>query len=619
MVRVALLIGVSQYGMGLKPLSEAPKDAEAMARVLKDPDIGGFEQVITVPNPTAGEMQEAIETLFKDRKKDDLVLLFFSGHGIKDESGRFYFAAQSTRKDEQGALVRSSAVSANFVQEVMDDCRSKRQVVILDCCFSGAFGRDVRAKDDDSIEIKGQLGGEGRAILTSSTSTQYSFEQVGSDLSVYTRYLVEGIETGAADLDNDGNISVDELHDYARQRVLEAAPAMKPEIYPVKEGYKILLTKAPIDDPALRYRREVQRYASRGEISSVHRTMLDFQRQALGVAIEVATEIEEEVLQPYQAYKENLRRYQQVFLEALQKGSFDAETREDLQRFRRFLGLRQEDVQVIQDSLLQDCQTRTERAFREQDWEEAIASLQLLLAFQPDHREWQSRLETAQQQKQCAEWYNEARWLARSERWQEVIDRMEQIRAVTATYPDPDQLWETAQTHLLTNARPISQLRSSQPYASQPYAPRSHASQPHASQSQRSPQRQFPTSASPVMPIIVAIALLWLLSGVVGIALSTGLNRTDDPHLALGIVGGIAGAIDGVLTGLWINPRQRSPQLLIIAGVGGGMLGAIVWAIAYGVMTTDPMTWPGYGATVGAFLGFCIGAAVFWGFVQSKR
>ncbi|MBD2464607.1 caspase family protein [Oscillatoria sp. FACHB-1407] len=604
MVRAALLVGVSQYGTGLKPLSEAPKDAEAIARVLRDPDIGGFEQVSTLTNPTVGEMQEAIERFFKDRQRDDLVLFFFSGHGIKDDSNRFYFGTQSTRKDEQGKLVRSSAVSANFVQEIMDDCRSKRQVVILDCCFSGAFGHNVRAKDDDSVEIKGQLGGEGRAILTSSTSTQYSFEQSGAELSVYTRYVVEGIETGAADLDNDGNISVDELHDYARQRVREAAPAMKPEIYPVKEGYKIFLTKAPVDDPALRYRREVQRYASRGEISSVSRTMLEFQRQALGVLPETASLIEEEVLQPYQAYKENLRRYQQVLLEALQKGSLDADTREDLQRFRYFLGLRQEDAQVIQDSILNDCHIQVEQAFREQDWVEAIAPLQLLLALQPDNRECQVKLDHARRQKQLAEWYNEARWLSRSERWQEVIQKLERIRALAATYPDPEHLWETAQTQLSVRPRPTSQI---QPVPS------------HPSQS-RLVQKQSSSPGGSVIPIMITIALLWLLSGVVGIALSTGLSVTDEPQISLAVVGAITGAIDGVLTGLWLNATtRRSPKLLISGGIVGGVLGAIGWALAYGILNADPMTWSGSGATVGALLGFVTGAIVLWGLAQTKQ
>jgi uncharacterized caspase-like protein len=201
MVKVALLVGVSQYGPGFNQLPAAVNDVQAMQRVLLHPDMGDFDKVMPLIDPDPQEMGTAIENLFGDGRRDDLLLLFFSGHGVKDESGNLYLATRVTRKNERGGLIRSTAIAARFVQEIMSDSRAKRQVVILDCCFSGAFGEGLLAKDDSSVDVKRQLGGEGRVVLTSSTSTQYSFEQQGSDLSIYTRYLVEGIETGAADLD----------------------------------------------------------------------------------------------------------------------------------------------------------------------------------------------------------------------------------------------------------------------------------------------------------------------------------------------------------------------------------------------------------------------------------
>lgn len=78
----------------------------------------------------------------------------------------------------------------------------RRQVVILDCCFSGAFAKGWLAKDDGSVDIKNQLGGEGKVVLTSSTHVQSSLAPQGSDLSTYTRYLVEGLETAKDDNPN---------------------------------------------------------------------------------------------------------------------------------------------------------------------------------------------------------------------------------------------------------------------------------------------------------------------------------------------------------------------------------------------------------------------------------
>jgi Ca2+-binding EF-hand superfamily protein len=241
----------------------------------------------------------------------------------------------------------------------MSNCRSKRQVVILDCCFSGAFAEGLLAKDDAGVDVKNQLGGEGRAVLTSSTSTQYSFEQQGSDLSIYTHYLVEGISTGVADQDQDGMVSVDELHEYAKGKVQEAAPAMKPEIYAVKEGYKILLTKAPIGDPKLRYRQEVERFASRGDISLIGRIVLDEQRKQLEIPPEEANVIEEKVLKPYREYQRKLQLYEQAFVKAIGRESpLGDVTRNELKQLQQVFGLRNEDVAPIEKkSLVTSLQT----------------------------------------------------------------------------------------------------------------------------------------------------------------------------------------------------------------------------------------------------------------------
>jgi hypothetical protein len=358
MSKLALVIGVSDYEPGLTLLPGAARDIDAMQRVLQHPDMGGFDDIQMLSNPEPLAMQEAIETLFSGRTKDDLVLLFFSGHGVKDDNGRLHLATRITRKTLQGELIRATAVPASFVQDIMSNSRSKRQVVILDCCFSGAFAEGWLAKDDGSVDVKTQMGGEGRAVLTSSTSTQYSFEQEGSDLSTYTRYLVEGIETGAADLDSDGVVSIDELHEYAKGKVQEAAPAMKPEIYAVKEGYRIYLAQAPTEDARLRYRKEVEHFASRGVISTVGRNTLDALRDGLGLLLEDATAIEDEVLKPYQEYQKKLQRYEQALGETIQhEHSLSNETRNEFKRLQQVLKLRDEDIAQIEAQII--CQSNS--------------------------------------------------------------------------------------------------------------------------------------------------------------------------------------------------------------------------------------------------------------------
>ncbi len=359
MAKIALLIGVSEYQSDLNPLPATIQDIEAMRRILQNPDMGGFaeENVKLLKNPDRQQMEENIEELFAQRHRDDLVLLFFSGHGITDDDGRLYFATQTTRI-AQGELKRSSAVSASFIHESMTRSRSKRQVVILDSCFSGAFVKGLSPKNAVTVDIRKQLGGEGRAVLASSSSTQYSFgEKDGNKPSIYTRYLVEGIETGAADLDSDGLISVDELHEYASRKVRDATPLMKPEVHVAREGYKIWLAQAPTNDPKLKYRREVERFTTHGIISNVGQRALEVMRQKLNLPLQDARNVEAEVLTPYEERRKKLQKYEQAYRDEVQQNyPLRDDTANELKRFRELLGLRQEDVAAIEQNIISTVQ-----------------------------------------------------------------------------------------------------------------------------------------------------------------------------------------------------------------------------------------------------------------------
>ena len=359
MAKVALLIGVSEYEVGLNPLPAAVKDVVALERILKDSEMGDFDEVKILTNPEPQAMQYEVETLFSGRSKDDFVLLFFSGHGIKDDSNNLYFATRITKKSAKGDLIRSTAVPARFVHEVMNNSRAKRQAIILDCCFSGAFDPSLQSKDDGSVDLQGQLGAEGRVVLTSSSSTQYSFEQQGSDLSLYTRYLIEGIETGAGDRDEDGKISARELHEYATSKVQETAPSMTPKLITLKDmGFDLVLAKAKVTDPKFRYRRQAERYSSRGAISSIGRTILDRLQNQLELSSQIAEEIETEVLRPYQERLENIQRYQQAFEEAVNNEyPLSNYVQSELEDLLGILGLRREDVDSVEQEIITGSQT----------------------------------------------------------------------------------------------------------------------------------------------------------------------------------------------------------------------------------------------------------------------
>jgi branched-chain amino acid transport system substrate-binding protein len=371
--KVALLIGVSEYQSGFTPLPASIGDVEAMQRVLKNPEIGDFDDVKILKNPTSQQMSEEIEELFANRRTDDLVLLFFSGHGGNLGNNKLYFATSNTRKNsnKNTEVVISTAVTASFVNQIMSNSVSRHQVLILDCCYSGAFSNDLYAKSDGSDLIRNQLGGEGRVIITSSDFREYSYEQEGGNISVFTRYIVEGLEDGVADRDDDGLISVGELYDYAKEKVRESGLDMSPRIYPVKEGSKIILAKSSAGDPQKIYHQEVGFLvrSGNGKISDTGRDLLNELRNEYLINIEEASAIEEKVLKPYRDLQEKSERYESRFRrEIQQKYPIIDQTREELKRLQKILQLTDGKIALIENRVIEERQQQLqeyELAFRQ--------------------------------------------------------------------------------------------------------------------------------------------------------------------------------------------------------------------------------------------------------------
>lgn len=240
--KFALVIGNTEYAdPGLAQLTAPGKDAEDFARVLKDKGLCEFDDVRVLLNQVSSAIIEAIDEFFDQKKPDDLLVLYFSGHGVRDELGALYLAVKNTIRSR----LRSTAIKSDYIREVMDQSRSRRQVLVLDCCNSGAFEQGTKAATGVSVGTATAFeSGFGRIILTASDSTQFAWEGdkvIGeTDNSLFTHFLIEGLE-GEADIDGDGRITVDELYDYAYEKVKHATPKQTPSKFSSKQQGEIIL------------------------------------------------------------------------------------------------------------------------------------------------------------------------------------------------------------------------------------------------------------------------------------------------------------------------------------------------------------------------------------------
>lgn len=227
-MRTALVITAGRYAD--IPRLHAPRhDGRRLAEVLADPGVGDF-RVEVLADAKADRIRRRVDEVLVEAGMDDVVLLYFSGHGVKDISGQLYLAAVDTRRD----LLPATGVSAAFVRDLVDRCRARQVLVWLDCCFGGAFPEGRTQKSGGDVDVVHQIEpAQGCAVMAASTAIEYAYER-GGDVkgeprgSYFTRALVEGLATGDADLDRDGWVDADELYRYVYRRVVTETPWQRP-------------------------------------------------------------------------------------------------------------------------------------------------------------------------------------------------------------------------------------------------------------------------------------------------------------------------------------------------------------------------------------------------------
>lgn len=201
--RDALLVATGTYqNAELRDLRAPTGDVASFGAVLSDPAIGGFA-VHTLIDESMDVVLTRIEHFFQDRHPSDHLLLYITGHGALSGKQELHFATPTTELSS----VRSTAISSTFVWDCIAESRAGSIVLVLDCCYSGAYGYKPRG-----------LGGVGdRAVLCACGHLELA--EAGTSTSVFTSHLVEGLRTGDADLDADRRVSVEELYKYAHDRM----------------------------------------------------------------------------------------------------------------------------------------------------------------------------------------------------------------------------------------------------------------------------------------------------------------------------------------------------------------------------------------------------------------
>jgi ubiquinone/menaquinone biosynthesis C-methylase UbiE len=221
--RYAILIGNGDFpnsNSTLPPLETPVKDVGALAELLMLPRVGPFKVAPPLIDSPASMIFKGITDLLKEASAGapELVLIYYSGHGILDQNNRLVLAAYDTDRLNPANEVRF----ADLI-ELIDRAKLPNVLVILDCCWSGAAGRALpleprsgpnqemddagfdeqttasirRARRRNPLEARSQAAAV--YVLTSSSAAQKSYGNVSDGHGLFTKYLLSGLGGKATD------------------------------------------------------------------------------------------------------------------------------------------------------------------------------------------------------------------------------------------------------------------------------------------------------------------------------------------------------------------------------------------------------------------------------------
>lgn len=211
-----LAIGIDKYPGNLQ-LQCAVADAEAIAVSLEKRAKPLYDRVLVkkLINQQANKhaILESLQALQKSMKPQDTAVIFYAGHGQRDEKGRFFLLPPTFDANS----LESTAVSGEEFRQHLS--RLPGPVLLwLDACHSGAIGQALSGGTD---EVARDLSREGCGVvvMTAATGSEKAHEKDGH--GYFTLALVEGLEGKNPIMLKEGKVFLHFLEPFVIERVSE--------------------------------------------------------------------------------------------------------------------------------------------------------------------------------------------------------------------------------------------------------------------------------------------------------------------------------------------------------------------------------------------------------------
>jgi len=215
-----LAVGVSKYQDSNLTLGLAAKDARDFGAAMLLQKEGLYRDVVvkvlTDEQATKDEVLDGLDWIQKETTSKDVAMVFFSGHGVNDSSGIYYYLPVNTDIEK----LKRTAVPFSDIKNTIASLAGKT-LFFVDTCHSGSIMGARRGLNDITGIINELTSAEnGAVVFASSTGNQYALEDPAWGNGAFTKALIEGMN-GKADYSGRGKISINMLDLYLSERVKE--------------------------------------------------------------------------------------------------------------------------------------------------------------------------------------------------------------------------------------------------------------------------------------------------------------------------------------------------------------------------------------------------------------
>lgn len=226
--RYAVVIGVGQYeSEDIPDLEFARADAEAVRDFLLSEMAGPFDEVLFLADEdaTGAKMREAMFVFLQQADWDDLVFIYYAGHGAPDPNrpDNLYLLPTDT---DLNAMASTAFPMWDVKTALRRQISAERVIVVADACHSAGTADGDVVGGGDSNNIAGSFDKlftpSRRLMMTAADINEFSLEDARwGGHGVFTHFLLEALQ-GKGDLNGDGIITFSEVFDHVSSNVVSA-------------------------------------------------------------------------------------------------------------------------------------------------------------------------------------------------------------------------------------------------------------------------------------------------------------------------------------------------------------------------------------------------------------